>query len=48
MKTRFLVCSILALTTSAYARVKLVACQRARVVVSLTHPTRRWSRRSAS
>ncbi len=39
MKTRFLICSILALNTSAYARVKLVALpERARVVVSLTHP----------
>src|SRR5437773_117000 len=39
MKTRFLVCAILALTTSAFARVKLVALpERARVVVSLSHP----------
>ena len=39
MKTRLLVCATLILTTSAHARVKLVALpERARVVVSLSHP----------
>ncbi len=39
MKTRLLVCSLLVLAATTHARVKLVALpERARVVVSLTHP----------